>query len=162
MDSGIASFGMRHLATNAGVLTFCLSETDANLGTSFTISQSDIGIYRPCMIRKRIVNAAASLELLMLGYDGSLYKSALVPTTYTATLLDLILGKDPNESALSYFNGGISELRYDSEWLNDAQFTMLALNTRPFKVGNESSVSQWLSPTPNLIKNPEGKLGETL
>lgn len=155
---GSGSIGFRHLSSDAGIYSFLASST-ATAGSKFTVSVNDLGTYRPILIRKRVVNSAVEVQALMLGVDGALYKSTLTPSDFLATKMNIVIGKDPDQSGLSYFNGGVTELRYDAEWLNDAQFTVLALNTRPFRVGNESADDTWTKPNPNLIKNPEGKLG---
>ena len=154
------SIGIRHLVADKGTGKFVASMSETLTGNKVAIPEADYNTYRPCMLRKRTVNNITTIDLLILCSDLSLLKSTLTDIVLNSSYYSIIVGKDPNENITpSYFNGGISELRYDAEWLNDAEFTMMALNEQPFSLGYESTDLTWFKPNVNLIKNPDGKLG---
>ena len=152
--------GIRHFVTDKGSGKFTVAESTSVYGTKLTIPEADYNKYLPVMLRRKTVNNLAIVDILVLCSDGTLLKANLGNITLNSSYYSIIVGKDPNETITpSYFNGGITELRYDEEWLNDAQFTMMALNEQPFNTGYESVDLAWYKPNANLIKNPEGKLG---
>lgn len=153
--------GIRHLVEDKGTGRFTPSVSETIIGSKIVLPEIDYNTYRPVMLRKRTVNNLAIIDLLVLCSDLSLLKATLTDVVLNSSYYSIVVGKDPNETITpSYFNGGISELRYDAEWLNDAQFTMMALNELPFSLGYEAEDLSWFKPNVNLIKNPDGKLGK--
>ena len=153
--------GIRHLVADKGTGKFTASVSETVIGSKLTIPESDYNTYRPIMLRKKTTNNVATVDLLILCSDLTLLKSTITDIILNSSYYSIVVGKDPNDTITpSYFNGGISELRYDAEWLNDAQFTMMALNELPFSLGYESEDLSWFKPNVNLIKNPDGKLGK--
>ena len=153
--------GIRHLVADKGTGNFVASVSENIIGNKVLLPEADYDTYRPVMLRKRTVNNLAEVDLLVLCSDLTLLKSSLTDIVLNSSYYSLVIGKDPRENITpSYFNGGISELRYDAEWLNDAEFTMMALNELPFSLGYEKADLAWFKPNVNLIKNPDGRLGK--
>ena len=94
------------------------------------------------------------------------YKSSLEIPTSWVTFGNLILGND--NAATDFFNGPVTEVRYDKEWINDTELYMISLAKKPFsfKRSNDlgaadagESVLETLDKVGvNLILNPTGKL----
>ena len=154
--SGEGSLGIRHLVSDKGKPSFCVSLDENTIGNKVEIPSADLNTYLPVLLRKHIVDNVTVADLLIFTHEHTVLKSTLSNITMTAPTYDILVGKDPISSG--YFNGGISELRYDDEWLNDIQFSMRSLSTA---VDTTTELAE-NAVNVNLIQNPTAKFATNL
>lgn len=165
------TIGGVHRAKDGERLVFALYINEngkATYGNEIVIPNSYLGSYMLSAIRIRPTEEDASksfVELSMVAGE-EVYKSQLVVDTVKITSGDLILGTD--HLGADFFNGPVSEVRYDTEWINDMELYIIALAKKAFsyKRSNDlgpadsgETIREALDKVGvNLILNPSAKL----
>lgn len=137
-------------------------------GNDIILPPTCMDTYIPTMLRLSEMdngtNMVVRMEFIAIDLDLNVYKSTIeLPTFTLPDTLDIRVGCDM--ATTDYFNGPVSELRYDEEWLNDFEFTIIALSKRAFSIEDEQYIGlddlkTYLDGIGiNLIKNPDGRLG---
>lgn len=144
---------------NAGVVTY---------GPDFTVPNKYVDDYLLSAIRIRPneSNPDNSIVEFSIIAGPAAYKSSIEIPTSQVTVGNLILGNDA--AATDFFNGPVTEVRYDKEWINDTELYMISLAKKPFSYkrsndlgaadAGESVLDSLDKVGVNLILNPTGKL----
>lgn len=113
-------------------------------------------------------------ELAITLADKVYTTKILIPTNTFIGNGNIVLGTDKPldtmfETYAGFFNGPITEVRYDEEWLNDLELYILNLAKKPFsyKQSTDSQITtEEKTPTEvidsagiNLLQNPTGRFG---
>ena len=165
------TIGGVHRAKDGERLVFALYINEngrATYGNEIVIPGSYLGSYMLSAIRIRPTEEDASKSFVELSVVAGeeVYKSQLVIDTVKITSGDLILGTD--HLGADFFNGPVSEVRYDTEWINDMELYIIALAKKAFsyKRSNDlgpadsgETIRETLDKIGvNLILNPSAKL----
>lgn len=169
---GGLTVGGVHLAGDGTTLKFQLYTNDGTTtkyGKSFTIPQKHLGEYLLSVIRMRPSEDEAGkniVEFSMIAGPEAYKSQVLVDSALVQGKGDIVLGVD--YKGTDFFNGPVSEVRYDREWINDTELYIIALAKKPFsfKRSNDlgaadagESVLETLDKVGvNMILNPTGKL----
>lgn len=148
-------------------LYYNLSGT-ATYGEKFEVPTEYVDEYLLSAIRIRPneENADKSIVEFSIIAGPHAYKSALEVNTNLITKGNLILGNDT--IATDFFNGPVTEVRYDKEWVNDTELYMISLAKKPFSFkrsndlgaadAGESVLDTLDKVGVNMILNPTGRL----
>ena len=103
-------------------------------------------------------------EAAFVDQDLNVYKSTVtVPKVAFDEHFNIVVGTD--ESTTDTYGMPVTEIRYDTEWVNDYQLTAIALAQRAFSLEDEQYIGmddlkEYLDGIGiNLVKNPDGRLG---
>lgn len=145
-----------------------LDDNEPMYGPEVTVPQEYLGEYLlSCVrIRKNEDNPTNSIVEFSIAAGPNIFKSSLeVPTEYIESA-NLVLGND--QGSTDFFNGPVTEVRYDKEWVNDIELYIISLAKKAFsfKKSNDlgaadagESVLDTLDKIGvNLILNPTGAL----
>lgn len=154
--------------SNLVVSLYMYDGTTASYGTEFTIPEeySDTYLLSAIRIRKSEDNESKSIIEYAMVAGPNIYKSQLTVDTSTITAANLVLGTD--YSTTDFFNGPVTEVRYDTEWVNDTELYIISLAKKAFsfKKSNDLGASDAGESTKdildnvgvNLLLNPTGRL----
>lgn len=162
-----------HRAKDGYTLTLCLyiSHTDGGeveYGPEFTIPDEyqDNYLLSAVRIRPSEETAGKSIVEFAVCAGPTIYKSELLIDSTLIKQGDFILGTD--FGATDFFNGPVTEVRYDTEWINDTELYIISLAKKAFsfKKSNDlgasdagDSIQDTLDKVGvNLILNPTGRL----
>lgn len=162
-----------HRAKDGYTLTLCLyiSHTDGGeveYGPEFTIPDEyqDNYLLSAVRIRPSEETAGKSIVEFAVCAGPTIYKSELLIDSTLIKQGDFILGTD--FGATDFFNGPVTEVRYDTEWINDTELYIISLAKKAFsfKKSNDlgasdagDSILDTLDKVGvNLILNPTGRL----
>lgn len=162
-----------HRAKDGYTLTLCLyiSHTDGGeveYGPEFTIPDEyqDNYLLSAVRIRPSEETAGKSIVEFAVCAGPTIYKSELLIDSTLIKQGDFILGTD--FGATDFFNGPVTEVRYDTEWVNDTELYIISLAKKAFsfKKSNDlgasdagDSIQDTLDKVGvNLILNPTGRL----
>lgn len=162
-----------HRAKDGYTLTLCLyiSHTDGGeveYGPEFTIPDEyqDSYLLSAVRIRPSEETAGKSIVEFAVCAGPTIYKSELLIDSTLIKQGDFILGTD--FGATDFFNGPVTEVRYDTEWVNDTELYIISLAKKAFsfKKSNDlgasdagDSIQDTLDKVGvNLILNPTGRL----
>lgn len=162
-----------HRAKDGYTLTLCLyiSHTDGGeveYGPEFTIPDEyqDNYLLSAVRIRSSEETAGKSIVEFAVCAGPTIYKSELLIDSTLIKQGDFILGTD--FGATDFFNGPVTEVRYDTEWINDTELYIISLAKKAFsfKKSNDlgasdagDSIQDTLDKVGvNLILNPTGRL----
>lgn len=165
------TIGGVHRAKDVDKLVLALYINDngyTQYGNEITIPDEYSGSYLLSAIRIRPTEEDASKSFVELSVVAgeTVYKSQLVIDTVKVTSGDIILGTD--HITADFFNGPVSEVRYDTEWINDMELYIIALARKAFSYkrsndlgpadDGESIMATLDKVGVNLILNPSAKL----
>lgn len=172
MRFGATTIGGVHRANDGTNLKFQLYINESGTvtyGPAFTVPQKYLGEYLLSTIRIRPNEedtAKYIVEFSMIAGPETFKSQSIINANLIAGKGDIILGTD--YKATDFFNGPVTEVRYDAEWVNDSELYIIALAKKPysFKKSNDlgaadagESVLDTLDKVGvNLILNPTGRL----
>lgn len=149
------TYRMRLRVIKDGVVTY---------GEYITVPQNCFGVYIPAMVRLTKLGSSIRVEYVTVDLGLNVYRSTVeLPEFALPQLMDIRLGTDGRTT--DYYNSPITEVRYDDEWLNDFEFSVIALSRHPFSIGDRQFITMddlrtYLDGIGiNLVKNPDGRLG---
>lgn len=168
---GNLTIGGVHRAKDAGAMVLSLYVNDDGnpvYGPEFTVPDTYEDAYLLSAVRIRPVegNETKSYVEFALIAGENMFKSQLIIDTDKVIQGDIVLGTD--YQAADFFNGPVTEVRYDQEWVNDTELYIISLAKKAFsfKKSNDlgaadagESVLDTLDKVGvNLILNPTAKL----
>lgn len=145
-----------------------LSTSTVSYGTEFTVPQEYLGQYLLSALRIRPSEEAPGKSIVEFAMCAgpNIYKSQLTVNTTLVDDADIILGTD--QVSTDFFNGPVTEVRYDTEWVNDVELYIISLAKKAFsfKTSNDlgaadagETVLDTLDKVGvNLLLNPSGRL----
>lgn len=124
-----------HRAKDGYTLTLCLYISHTNggeveYGPEFTIPDEyqDNYLLSAVRIRPSEETAGKSIVEFAVCAGPTIYKSELLIDSTLIKQGDFILGTD--FGATDFFNGPVTEVRYDTEWINDTELYIISLAKR--------------------------------
>ena len=180
LSNDYVSFGGVHQSSDGANLVLALrmkqKDQDPVYGPKVTIPNDYINTYLWSALRIRQDEAdttkAVVEYVIIAGYN--IYVSSLTVNKGLIDTFDLSIGYGRPFTSTSldgteYFNGPITEVRYDTEWLNDTEAYVISLSKKPFsfKKSNDLGAAESVETVVdvldrtgvNLIVNPTGRLG---
>lgn len=162
-----------HRAKDGSKLTFSLyirhtANGSVDYGPEFTIPDDyqDAYLLSAVRIRPSEESTGKSIVEFAICAGPQIYKSELLIDSSLVKQGDFILGTD--FGATDFFNGPVTEVRYDTEWVNDIELYIISLAKKAFsfKKSNDlgasdagDSIQDTLDKVGvNLILNPTGRL----
>ena len=171
ISMGNVKIGGVHRSKDGTNLVFSLYIYDNGTVTysnEFTVPQQYLGEYLlNCLrIRPQEENPEKSIVEYAIVAGPEIYSAQLIIDTSKITTGDIILGTEFINA--DYFNGPVTEVRYDHEWINDIELYVISLAKKAFsyKRSNDldaadkgESVQDVLDKVGvNLILNPTARL----
>lgn len=162
-----------HRAKDGSKLTLSLyishtADGSVDYGPEFTIPDDyqDAYLLSAVRIRPSEESTGKSIVEFAICAGPQIYKSELLIDSSLVKQGDFILGTD--FGATDFFNGPVTEVRYDTEWVNDTELYIISLAKKAFsfKKSNDlgasdagDSIQDTLDKVGvNLILNPTGRL----
>jgi hypothetical protein len=160
-DDGATFIQPEHLHDDAGNLVFNLVRTN---GTTRQATSEDVsldganrGTYLPFALR--MSKTAGVVEFAIVDASFTIQKASIpLPSPLPSGRWDLRIGR--GDGRTEEFGGGVTEIRYDTAWINDFELSLIALSRRPFSTGIDDEEDSFPNEYGvNLIENPCGKYG---
>ena len=171
ISMGNVKIGGVHRSKDGTNLVFSLyiyDDGNVTYSDEFTVPNQYLGEYLlNCLrIRPQEENPEKSIVEYAIIAGPEIYSAQLLIDTSKVTKGDIILGTDRINA--DYFNGPVTEVRYDQEWINDIELYIISLAKKAFsfKKSNDlgaadagESVQDVLDKVGvNLILNPTARL----
>lgn len=171
ISMGDLKIGGVHRSKDGTNLVFSLYINDGGdikYSDEFTLPQRYLGEYLlNCLrIRPKEEDPTKSIVEYAIVAGPEIYSAQLLVDTEKITKGDIVLGTDHVNA--DFFNGPVTEVRYDHEWVNDIELYVISLSKKAysFKKSNDlgaadagESVLDVLDKVGvNLILNPTGRL----